>query len=72
MQGNLDPMILFASPEKIRAEVKKMLAGFGTRRYIANLGHGMLPSHDPEHLKVFVDAVHEYSREDLAGSDTAS
>ena len=37
-------------------------SGFGTQRYIANLGHGMLPSHDPAHLKVFVDAVHEFSK----------
>lgn len=34
---------------------------FGTHRYIANLGHGMLPSHDPAKLKVFIDAVHEFS-----------
>ena len=76
-QGNLDPAVLFASPEAIRAEVKEMLEclikylsrilsyktklAFGTSRYIANLGHGMLPSHDPEHLRVFIDSVHELS-----------
>ena len=37
-------------------------AEFGPQRYIANLGHGMLPTHDPEHLRVFVDAVHEFSK----------
>jgi uroporphyrinogen decarboxylase len=40
-----------------------MLAGFGPQRHIANLGHGMLPDHDPEHAGVFVDAVHEQSKE---------
>ena len=38
-----------------------MLHKFGTQRYIANLGHGMYPDMDPEHLKAFVDAVHTYS-----------
>jgi hypothetical protein len=31
-------------------DVMPLKAGFGTQRYIANLGHGMHPSHDPEHL----------------------
>lgn len=62
LQGNMDPCMLFASPDTIRAEVKRMLEAFGPDGgYIANLGHGMLPSHDPEHVKVFIEAVHEYS-----------
>jgi len=40
-----------------------MLAGFGVTRYIANLGHGMQPTHDAEHLRAFVDAVHQLSEE---------
>lgn len=39
-----------------------MVEGFGTQRYIANLGHGMHPTHDPEKLRVFVDAVHASSK----------
>lgn len=35
---------------------------FGVYRYIANLGHGMHPTHEPEKLRVFVDAVHEVSK----------
>ena len=37
-----------------------MVAGFGGRRYIANLGHGMYPDMDPASVQVFVDAVHGY------------
>lgn len=40
-----------------------MLEKFGTQRYIANLGHGMYPDMDPEHLAAFVDAVHQYSED---------
>ena len=62
LQGNLDPCMLFAPPEMIRREVKRMLLGFGTQGHIANLGHGMLPTHDPEHARVFIEAVHEFSQ----------
>lgn len=61
LQGNLDPCALYGEPESIRAQTREMLQGFGSQRLIANLGHGMLPDHNPERLKVFVDAVHEYS-----------
>ncbi len=61
LQGNLDPCMLFASPESIRDAVKKMIDDFGPGGYIANLGHGMLPSHDPEHARAFIEAVHEFS-----------
>lgn len=61
LQGNLDPCMLFAKPATIREEVKRMVGDFGPGGYIANLGHGMLPSHDPEHARVFIEAVHEFS-----------
>ena len=61
LQGNMDPCLLFADPETIRREVKRMIERFGPGGYIANLGHGMMPTHDPEHAGVFIDAVHEYS-----------
>jgi uroporphyrinogen decarboxylase len=62
LQGNLDPCALYAPPDALRREVQHMLAGFGPHHHIANLGHGMLPDHDPEHARVFVEAVHEHSR----------
>jgi len=61
LQGNLDPCALYAPPDALRREVQHMLAGFGPLHHIANLGHGMLPDHDPEHALVFVEAVHEHS-----------
>lgn len=63
LQGNLDPAVLFADPEVIRREVRRMLVEFGSTHHVANLGHGMHPDHDPEHARVFVDAVHEISEE---------
>ena len=44
-----------------------MLEGFGTQNYIANLGHGMQPTHDPEHAGAFIKAVQEISAEMLRG-----
>jgi len=61
LQGNLDPCALYAPPDALRREVQHMLAAFGPHHHIANLGHGMLPDHDPEHARVFVEAVHEHS-----------
>ena len=63
LQGNLDPCALYAPPAVLRRKVQHMLAGFGPHRHIANLGHGMLPDHDPEHAGVFVEAVHAHSEE---------
>ncbi len=64
LQGNLDPVTLYAEPETIRAEVKRCLASYGKGSgHVFNLGHGMSPDMNPEHVKVLVDAVHEFSRE---------
>jgi len=60
LQGNLDPCNLYASPHQIHEAVNCMVQKFGTRRYIANLGHGIYPDMNPEHLKAFIDAVHNY------------
>jgi len=62
LQGNLDPSVLYGSPESIRNEVKKVLASFGDAPgHVFNLGHGIHQFVNPEHLGVMVDAVHEFS-----------
>lgn len=66
LQGNLDPALLYAEPEVIRARVRDMLAAFGPVGHIANLGHGMHPDHNPDHAGAFIDAVHEVSEELIA------
>jgi uroporphyrinogen decarboxylase len=63
LQGNLDPAVLRASPEIIRREVRVVLDSFGNHPgHVFNLGHGITPDVDPEHVKVLVDEVHAYSR----------
>lgn len=61
LQGNFDPVKLLLPPKEIQQEVKKMIDAFGSQRYIANLGHGILPNIPVDHAKAFVDAVKNYS-----------
>ena len=62
LQGNLNPATLKASPEKIRQGVADVLASYGDGPgHVFNLGHGITPDVDPDHLGVLVDAVHELS-----------
>ncbi len=60
LQGNFDPAKLLAPVAQIEKEVTRMIDGFGAQRYIANLGHGILPHVPVEHAKAFVAAVKEY------------
>ena len=60
LQGNFDPAKLLAPIKQIKQEVKEMIDAFGTNRYIANLGHGILPNVPVDHAKAFVEAVKEY------------
>jgi uroporphyrinogen decarboxylase len=66
LQGNLDPNVLFANPEQIRAEVAKVLNAFGKPAagsgHVFNLGHGISQFTPPESVAVMVEAVHEISR----------
>jgi uroporphyrinogen decarboxylase len=62
LQGNLDPVALYASPEAIRAQVKKILDDFGPGTgHVFNLGHGVHPDIKPEHVGAMIEAVHEFS-----------
>ena len=61
LQGNLDPAVLYASPEKIVAEVEKLLRQYGGRPgHIFNLGHGISPDVLPDRVACLVDAVHRF------------
>jgi uroporphyrinogen decarboxylase len=59
LQGNLDPCMLYASPERIQAEAIKMIQSFGSK-HIVNLGHGVYPDTPLEGVKAFVNAVKNY------------
>ncbi len=62
LQGNMDPCMLYASPERIREEVATVLASYGKGHgHVFNLGHGVHPGMNPEHVKAMIDAVHELS-----------
>ena len=67
LQGNLDPTTLYGSPDAIRAQVRHALDSYrdgngGSRDgHVFNLGHGMSPDMDPDHVRVLVDEVHAYS-----------
>ena len=71
LQGNIDPNVLFAPPEAIRAEVRRVLDSFGAPHtdraatgitHIFNLGHGISQYTPPEHVAHLVDEVHQHSR----------
>lgn len=61
LQGNFDPAKLLAPVSEIRKAVKEMINSFGSRQYIANLGHGITPNVPVDHARAFVDAVKEYT-----------
>ncbi len=59
LQGNLDPCLLYADMKTIKNETIIMLKTFGSRRHIANLGHGVYPDTPLDNVKCFVDTVQE-------------
>lgn len=69
LQGNLDPAVLFAPPEQVAAEARRVLEDFGTPHagsgtgatHIFNLGHGISQHTPPEHVQALVEAVHAHS-----------
>ncbi|MDQ5918613.1 MAG: uroporphyrinogen decarboxylase [Pseudomonadota bacterium] len=65
LQGNLDPNVLFASPEVVAVETKKVLDSYGPGNtgHVFNLGHGISQFTPPDHVTALVDTVHSYSRE---------
>jgi len=67
LQGNLDPATLYGSPDPIHNAVRRTLDSYrdgnnGSRDgHVFNLGHGMSPDMDPQHVAELVDEVHAYS-----------
>ncbi len=57
LQGNFDPAKLLAPIPVIVEETKAMLNAFGKGRYIANLGHGILPNVPVDHARAFIDTI---------------
>jgi uroporphyrinogen decarboxylase len=62
LQGNLDPLALYAPKDTIRTEVKQILEHYGQGSgHVFNLGHGVWPDVNPEHVGAMIEAVHEFS-----------
>ncbi|OIQ75450.1 uroporphyrinogen decarboxylase [mine drainage metagenome] len=68
LQGNLDPSVLFAPPERIAEQARAVLDSFGpiaagqAAGHVFNLGHGISQFTPPEHVDALVEAVHAHSR----------
>lgn len=60
LQGNLDPAVLYGGYDFITEKTHKMIQSFGSKRYIANLGHGVYPDVEADKLKHFIQTVKEY------------
>ena len=67
VQGNLDPMVLMAGPQQVRAEALKALESWGVPQagygHVFNLGHGISQFTPPDNVTALVEAVHAYSAE---------
>jgi uroporphyrinogen decarboxylase len=76
LQGNLDPAALFAPPQQVAAEARRVLDEFGKPHtgagtgptHIFNLGHGINQHTPPEHVQALVEAVHSHSMQQRAAS----
>lgn len=64
LQGNFDPMALFATPDAVAREATRILDNFGPGNtgHVFNLGHGINQHTPPENVAVLVDTVHAYQR----------
>ncbi len=64
LQGNLDPSALYARPERIREAVQRILQQYGHGTgHVFNLGHGIHPQIDPDHVAELIHAVHDLGRQ---------
>ncbi|XP_018361310.1 PREDICTED: uroporphyrinogen decarboxylase isoform X2 [Trachymyrmex cornetzi] len=58
LQGNMDPCAMYSSQDEIVDRAQKMVSNFGKTRYIANLGHGILPDTPISSMEAFIKGVH--------------
>jgi len=65
LQGNFDPSKLMMPTDEITRQARRMIDRFGPRKYIANLGHGILPAIPVDHARAFIDTVKAYKAADL-------
>ena len=71
LQGNLDPAALFAPPDRVRAQVRRVLDAYGSAPgHVFNLGHGIAPKTPVESVAALVDEVRAYSAKLRAGAQT--
>jgi uroporphyrinogen decarboxylase len=62
LQGNLDPMALFAPPAAIEREAQRVLDAYGSGPgHVFNLGHGISQYTPPDHVQALIEAVHARS-----------
>lgn len=64
LQGNIDPAVLFASPDKVAGEARRVLESYGAGQntgHVFNLGHGISQFTPPENVTALVEAVHAHS-----------
>ena len=60
IQGNMDPMVLFAPKDVIKQRTEEILRAAGGRNHVMNLGHGIDAGTSEENAKFFVDTVHQF------------
>jgi uroporphyrinogen decarboxylase len=63
LQGNMDPCVLYASPDRVEQEVATILASYGKGNtgHVFNLGHGIHPTVNPDNMARLVESVHRLS-----------
>ena len=73
LQGNMDPISLFGSPEGVAAEARRVLDSFGAADarsgHVFNLGHGINQFTPPENVAVLVETVHSHSQKNTQKGD---
>ncbi len=61
-QGNLDPLLLLTGGDGLVNRVQEICRAMHGRRFIFNLGHGILPPTPPEHVQLLVDTVRSHDK----------